>query len=72
MAIFYPFIIVIVINDIKVLDYVKHPIASFSEAFGYLGQLQYQDVLILLAGFAGTLVSGVVIRILRRNGYQMF
>lgn len=72
MAILYPFIILIVINDIKVFDYVKHPIDSFSTAFSYLGELQYQDVIILLSGLAGTIVSGIVIRLLRRSGYQMF
>lgn len=72
MAILYPFIIVIVINDIKTFDYVKHPISSFSTAFGKLAHLQFEDVFILLAGFAGALVSGIVIRILRKSGYQMF
>lgn len=72
MAVLYPIIIVMIINDIKILDYLFHPITSFSEAFGVLFSSGYQDIVILGSGFVGTIVSGIVIRILRRSGYQMF
>lgn len=72
MAILYPFIIVIVIHDIKVFEYVKHPITNFGDAFTLFFTSGYQNIIILSAGFVGTLVSGIVIRFLRRSGYQMF
>lgn len=72
MAVLYPIIIVIVINDIKIFDYVKHPITNFGKGFGVLFSSGYQDIIILSAGFVGTIVSGIVIKMLRRSGYQMF
>ncbi len=72
MSVVYPIIIVIVINDIKIFEYIKHPLNSFGEAFRVLFSSGYQDIIILSAGFVGTIVSGIVIRILRRSGYQMF
>lgn len=72
MAFIYPFIVIMIVDNISTLEYFKDPAASFSTAFTNLMHITPVDIIILLAGFAGTIVSGFVIKFLRKNGYQMF
>lgn len=72
MAFIYPFIVVIIVDKISTVEYFTDPAASFSTAFHNLMHITAVDVVILVAGFAGTIVSGFVIKFLRKNGYQMF
>lgn len=72
MAILYPFIVIIIIDDISVTKYFTAPSEAFSAAFAILAKITVVDWVILLSGFAGTIVSGIVIKFLRKSGYQMF
>jgi hypothetical protein len=45
---------------------------AFGELGQKLGSLATADILILLSGLAGAIAAGVTIKLLRKNGYQMF
>lgn len=72
MAFLYPFIVIIIIDGIPFTDYFKAPGESISTAFSVLANITLVDWIILLSGFAGTVVSGFVIKYLRKSGYRMF
>lgn len=72
MALLYPIIIIIVIDNISTWEYFTNPGNAFSELGSIFSNLNVADYVILLAGFAGTIVSGIVIRWLRKSGYRMF
>lgn len=72
MAIFYPFVISLIIGDSTFGDYFTDPGNAFSSTFSKMTSLPVVDVVILSSGFIGTLVSGFVIKYLRKSGYQMF
>ncbi|WP_090234821.1 YuiB family protein [Lentibacillus halodurans] len=72
LAVIYPFIVLIIVDDISTVEYFTSPGESFAQAFSRLTNITAADITILLAGFIGTIVSGFVIRLLRRSGYQMF
>lgn len=72
MSIIYPFIVLMIVDNLSTAAYFKNPGASFATAFRNLMNITPVDIIILLAGFAGTIVSGFVIKFLRKSGYQMF
>ncbi|GAB4072767.1 YuiB family protein [Barrientosiimonas marina] len=72
MAIIYPIIIVMIVDGMPTTDYFTAPQESFTTAFTRLTEVTAADITILGAGFAGTIISGIIIKLLRKNGYQMF
>lgn len=72
MSILYPVVIYFFIHKVPIKTYVQNPGEAFSQAFENILQIQLLDAIILLTGFLGTITSGLVIKILRRSGYQMF
>ncbi|MBM7570929.1 YuiB family protein [Aquibacillus albus] len=72
MAFLYPFIVLFIVDDFPISNYFTRPIWAFVTVWDKLFQLSIYDVFILLFGLLGTIVSGIVIRMLRKNGYQMF
>ncbi|CDQ39215.1 MULTISPECIES: YuiB family protein [Virgibacillus] len=72
MAFLYPIVVLMIVDNISTWEYFKAPVEAFSEAFSRLMQITPVDIGILAAGFAGTIVSGFVIKLLRKSGYQMF
>ncbi len=72
MAFIYPFIVLFIVDEISIGDYFTAPGQSFSKAFSELLSINAWDIVILSSGFIGTIVSGFVIKFLRKNGYQMF
>ncbi|MFD1205435.1 YuiB family protein [Sporosarcina contaminans] len=72
MAILYPIVVVLIIDDVRVFEYFTKP----KYAFGLLGDkivsLHAVDIIILLSGLVGAIISGFVIKALRKQGYQMF
>lgn len=74
MAIIYPFVCIWIIGNPQVTlsDYFLSPISSFQILGGKLAILPFAEIIILLSGLFGAILSGVVIRMLRKNGYQMF
>ncbi|GIO28623.1 YuiB family protein [Ornithinibacillus bavariensis] len=72
MAFIYPFVVLFIVDNIAISKYFTSPGEAFSTAFSRLISITGFDFIILLSGFLGTIVSGFVIRFLRKSGYQMF
>ncbi|MEI5907819.1 YuiB family protein [Bacillus spongiae] len=72
MAIIYPIVTIFIIDDIRFIQYFREPGSSFSALGEKLTNLVMVDVVILLSGLAGAIVSGIAIRVLRKKGYRMF
>jgi hypothetical protein len=72
MAFVYPFIVLFIVDKISMGDYFTSPGESISKAFSELISINGWDIVILTSGFLGTIVSGIVIKFLRKSGYQMF
>lgn len=72
MAILYPIIAIFIIDNVRFIEYFRDSKNAFDTLGQKLTSLATADVLILSSGFAGALVAGIVIKLLRKNGYQMF
>ncbi|MFC3041406.1 YuiB family protein [Virgibacillus xinjiangensis] len=72
MAFIYPLIVIMIVDDISTLMYFTDTKEAFSTLADRFASIMPMDVIILLSGFAGTIVSGFVIKFLRKSGYQMF
>lgn len=72
MSAIYPFIVLIIIDGISISKYFTDPGFAFSTAISMLTKITVIDWVILISGFIGTIVSGIVIKLLRKSGYQMF
>lgn len=72
MAIVYPIVVVFIIDEVSFLDYMFKPGTAFPALVDKIQALQVVDVAILSGGFAGAIVAGIVMIILRKNGYRMF
>lgn len=72
MSFLYIFIMIIMVDNISTIEYFTEPTDAFSAAYTRLAGLKFFDYVVFIAGFAGTIVSGIVIKVLRKSGYQMF
>lgn len=72
MSVVYPVIVLFIVDDFPWTDYFSQPGEAFPVVFEQISNLKIVDIIILASGFAGTIVAGLVIRWLRKNGYQMF
>ncbi|MCL6615571.1 MAG: YuiB family protein [Anoxybacillus ayderensis] len=72
MAILSPFVLLLWIDQISIMDYVTKPSASFAHVKERIGSLASADLIILSSGIVGAIVSGIVIQTLRKKGYRMF
>lgn len=72
MSYLYPIIIILIIDNLSTWEYFTNTGNAFSALGNKLMNLTAVDIVILLSGFAGTIVSGIVIKLLRKNGYRMF
>ncbi|WP_026569591.1 YuiB family protein [Sediminibacillus sp. JSM 1682029] len=72
MAFIYPIIVLLIVDDIPFKEYFTNTGSAFQDLGDRLVGLTIVDIVILVSGFIGTIVSGIVIRMLRKNGYQMF
>ena len=72
MSIIYPIVIILIVDKFPFSQYFSSPATAFSTLFTNFTELKISDILILLSGFIGTIVSGIVIKFLRKSGYQMF
>ncbi|APJ12396.1 YuiB family protein [Bacillus safensis] len=72
MAILYPIVCLFIINNQKMIAYVREPGTAFSGIGDRIVSLAAADIIILLSGLIGAITSGFVINALRKRGYQMF
>jgi hypothetical protein len=72
MAVIYPIVVIFIVDEIPVLDYILKPSEAFSALWDKLGALHIADITILSGGFVGAIVAGIVMILLRKNGYRMF
>ena len=72
MAFAYPIIVILIVDNVGFFDYFTAPTTSFSMLAADFMALQLVDILVLTFGFIGAIIAGVVIKMLRVRGYQMF
>ncbi|MEH7225868.1 YuiB family protein [Bacillus sp. JJ1566] len=72
MAIIYPVIALAIVQEVSFLDYFTSPGNAFRSLGNSIMTLAPLDITILLSGLAGAILSGVVIKLLRKKGYRMF
>ena len=70
MVIVYPIVCILIINKcVGLFSKPKETFSSFGTSVSHLGQA---DVFILSTGLVGAALAGIVIKKLRKSGYQMF
>lgn len=72
MAIIYPIIAIFIIDKVRFIEYFTNSRLAFQQLGHRLVSLGTADIIILLSGLAGAVGAGVTIKLLRKNGYQMF
>ncbi|SES38136.1 YuiB family protein [Salipaludibacillus aurantiacus] len=72
MAVIYPVVIFFIVDQSGFFSYFTNPSPSFSALAENLIALTTADIIILIAGMGGAVLSGVANRMLRNRGYQMF
>jgi purine-cytosine permease-like protein len=72
MAIAYPLIAVFIVDKVKFIEYFTNSKVAFQELGQKLSSLATADILILVSGLLGAICAGLTIKLLRKNGYQMF
>lgn len=72
MTFVYPFIVFLIIGNSSITQYFVNAGEAFPKAFSNITGMTIMDIVILGSGLIGTIVSGLVIRALRKSGYQMF
>lgn len=72
MSVLYPIVALLIIDGIPMMDYITNTSESFQILGDKIMALAFADYVIMGAGFLGTIVSGIVIKILRKSGYRMF
>ncbi|HEY4578456.1 MAG TPA: YuiB family protein [Savagea sp.] len=71
-AIIYPIIVIFIIDEVKFYEYITNAKEAFSLLGTKISNLHTADIIILSSGFVGTIIAGIVMKILRKQGYQMF
>ena len=72
MAIVYPIVVILIVDEVRVMDYITSPGMAFSSLGDKLVSLHAADIVILIGGFVGAIIAGIAMIILRRMGYRMF
>lgn len=72
MAVIYPIVVFFIVDNSGLFAYFTSPGEAFSALFNNVVSLRTADVVILIAGMVGAVLSGIAIRMLRSRGYQMF
>ncbi|WP_280769388.1 YuiB family protein [Salipaludibacillus daqingensis] len=72
MAVIYPIVVFFMVDQKGFFSYFTDTTNSFSQLWNSLSSLTAADVIILIAGMIGAILSGIANRMLRARGYQMF
>ena len=72
MALVYPIVVILIIDEVQFFDYFTSPVMAFQALGEKLISLTLVDIIVLSGGLLGAIIAGFVIKALRKNGYQMF
>lgn len=72
MTFLYPIVIIVIISGNGLTDYFVKPGEAFATIRETVSGITLDDYIILSGGLLGTIVSAIVIKKLRKGGYQMF
>lgn len=72
MAFIYPLVVLIIVNQSPFGSYLTQPVLELQNLGSALINLKVVDHLVLTFGMIGSIIAGVVIKMLRVRGYQMF
>lgn len=72
MALVYPIIVILIVDEVSWLDYLFKPTMAWPALVEKFTALHTADIVILAGGLAGAIVSGITMRMLRAAGYRMF
>lgn len=72
MAIIYPIVALLLVNEAKLSAYFSNSKETFIGLGTKVTDLAAADIMILSSGLAGAITAGLTIRLLRRKGYRMF
>lgn len=72
MAVLYPIVVLLIIDEVSFSEYFTDPKQSFANLAENIFLLTPADIIILFFGFLGALFSGYVMKLLRKKGYRMF
>ncbi|EMA6342287.1 YuiB family protein [Bacillus cytotoxicus] len=72
MVMIYPIICILIVNKASIWDYFSKPSETFSSFGTSVSHLGQADLFILSTGLIGAILAGIVIKKLRKSGYQMF
>ena len=72
MVILFPIVAVLIVNELKLIQYFRQPAESLNQLGMNFTSLQSADIIILSSGLLGGIAAGIVIKTLRKKGYQMF
>lgn len=72
MAIISPIVFILFIDKVRFIEYFTSPASSFIDLKDRVLSLTLADILILSSGLAGAILVGIVVKLLRKKGYQMF
>ncbi|MDP4170392.1 MAG: YuiB family protein [Bacillota bacterium] len=69
---YLPIISIFFVGKVRFFEYFTNSKAAFLDLGHRYSTLGTADVLILSSGLAGAIGAGITIKLLRKNGYQMF
>ncbi len=72
MVLLFPIVAILIVNESKLIEYVRQPLESLKQLGMNFASLHSADIIILSSGLLGGVLAGVVIKLLRKRGYQMF
>lgn len=72
MAFLYPFVMLYVLSNNTIGAYFTQPGTALVNVQETINTFNMIDMIVLSSGLAGAIVSGIVIKMLRKTGYQMF
>jgi hypothetical protein len=72
MTILYPIIAIFIVDKVRFIEYFRNSKESFIDLGNHFSRLAPADIMILSSGLLGAITAGLVIKLLRKNGYNMF
>lgn len=72
MAVIYPIVVLFIVNQEPYSRFFQEPGQAFSLLFERVISLHFADMVILISGLLGAIASGIIMKLLRKAGYQMF